>query len=144
MSSLVPIPCSSVHSTVHWSLKRHTAQGFLPQAEQNEKSCYLIFLDIQSAYYQLIRQHAVDLSFEDPNILEFLRHMGIDPMHIDDLATILSQPSALERQRCPTHLHQMVSEVHRSTWWQQDADPILVQTGKGTRVGEDVLWSLGF
>ena len=125
----------------------HCARLFAYQAEQNDRSCFLIFLDIQSAYYQLIRQHAVDLSFEDSNILEFLRRMGIDPMHIDDLAAILSQPSALEQQGCPSHLHQMVSEVHRSTWWKLEADPTLTQTSKGTRPGDgfaDVLWSMVF
>ena len=125
----------------------HCARLFAYQAEQNDRSCFLIFLDIQAAYYQLIRQHAVDLSFEDSHILEFLRRMGIDPMNINDLAAILSQPSALEQQGCPSHLHQMVSEVHRSTWWQLDADPTLTQTSKGTRPGDgfaDILWSLVF
>lgn len=125
----------------------HCARLFVAQAERSHRSCYLIVLDIQSAYYQLIRQNAVDLSFNDTDILTFLQRMGVDPMHVEDLAHLLERPTALEEQGCPTHLHKMVSTIHRSTWWQLQNDTVAIQTSKGTRLGDgfaDVLRALVF
>ena len=125
----------------------HCARLFAYQAEQERRSCFLIFLDIQSAYYQLIRQHAIDLTFEDADIYQFLLRMGVDPLHVDDLARTLQQPSALEEQGCPSQLHRVVSEIHRATWWTLNNDAHITETSKGTRPGDgfaDILWSLCF
>lgn len=62
--------------------------------------------------------------------------MGVDPIHVEDLAHLLERPTALEEQGCPTHLHQMVSTIHRSTWWQLQNDTVAIQTSKGTRPGD--------
>ena len=127
----------------------HCARLYLQQAAYYGRSCFLIFLDIQSAYYQLIRQHAMNLTFSDTDIYTFLQRMGIEPMHIDELAEILQRPSVLEESNCPQHLHAMMSEMHRDTWWTLDRDNsgTIIQTAKGTRPGDgfaDILWSLCF
>ena len=133
----------SAHHRALVSQASHCARLFAQQAEYYERSCFLIFLDIQSAYYQLIRQHAVDLTMEDTDVMRFLTRMGVDPMHIDELAHILSQPSALTELQCPPHLHSVVSEIHRATRWTLRADETIIRTSKGTRPGDgfaDVLW----
>ena len=127
----------------------HCARQFMQQAAYFGRSCFLIFLDIQSAYYQLIRQHALNLTFSDSDIYTFLQRMGIEPMHIEELAALLQRPSVLEESNCPSHLHAMVSEMHRDTWWTLDRDNsnTIIQTAKGTRPGDgfaDILWSLCF
>ena len=137
----------SAHHRALVSQASHCARLFAQQAEYHDRSCFLIFLDIQSAYYQLIRQHAVDLTMEDSDVMRFLTRMGVDPMHIEELAHILSQPSALTELQCPPHLHSVVSEIHRATWWTLRADETIIRTSKGTRPGDgfaDILWALCF
>ena len=125
----------------------HCARLFMNQAQYHGRSCFLIYLDIQAAYYQLIRQHAVNLTFADQDIYVFLRRMGVDPMHIEELAALLQQPSVLTDSGCPDQLHGVVSEIHDGTWWTLSNDHMVIQTSKGTRPGDgfaDVLWSLCF
>lgn len=125
----------------------HCARLFMNQAQYYGRSCFLIYLDIQAAYYQLIRQHAVNLTFADQDIYVFLRRMGVDPMHIEELAALLQQPSVLTDSGCPDQLHGVVSEIHDGTWWTLSNDHMVIQTSKGTRPGDgfaDVLWSLCF
>lgn len=125
----------------------HCARLFLNQAAYHGRSCILIYLDIQAAYYQLIRQRAVDLTFSDDHIYLFLQRMGIDPIHIEELAKMLQQPSVLTESGCPDSLQGMVGEIHDGTWWTLAHDNTVVQTSKGTRPGDgfaDVLWSLCF
>ncbi len=110
-------------------------------------SCYVLFLDIQAAYYKLLRQHSISSDFTDESIIEFLRRMGVSDVTIPDLATLLQGPTALDELGCPEHLKRVVSSLHQSTWWKLDFDDQLIRTERGTRPGDgfaDVLWQLCF
>ena len=48
------------------------------------RSCYVLFLDIQAAYYRLLRQHSIDSDFTDESIALFLKRMGISDLSIPD------------------------------------------------------------
>ena len=111
------------------------------------RSCYVLFLDIQAAYYRLLRQHSIDSDFTDESLALFLKRMGISDLSIPDLAEILQNPNALDELQCPQHLKRVVSALHQSTWWRLDFDSTLVRTERGTRPGDgfaDVIWQLCF
>ena len=120
------------------------AQG---RAKRGLASDFTLFLDIASAYYTLLRQHAVDLSFGDEDIVCFLHRMGIADAHIDSVAQLLQSTPAFQEIGVPQHLHSMVAEMHTSTWFSLCNDDQLIATSKGTRPGDgfaDVLWSVTF
>ena len=108
---------------------------------------YVLFLDIQAAYYRLLRQHSIQSDFTDESIIAFLRRMGISDVSIPDLAALLQGPTALDELQCPEHLKRVVSSLHQSTWWKLDFDDRIIRTERGTRPGDgfaDVIWQLCF
>eukprot|EP00434_Breviolum_minutum_P002370 symbB.v1.2.002094.t1/scaffold109.1/size325261/12 len=124
----------------------HCVRMFL-RSQIARRSCYAMFLDIQAAYYRLIRQHSINSDFSDASILQFLERMGVAGLSIQDLATILQGPNALEELDCPHHLQKIVATLHASTWWRLDADQAVIRTERGTRPGDgfaDVVWQLCF
>ena len=125
----------------------HCVRMFLRGNTSKHRSCYAMFIDIQAAYYKLLRQHSIKSDFTDESIISFLRRMGIDDITVPELAKILEGPTALDELNCPEHLHRVVSSLHQSTWWRLDFDRHLIQTEKGTRPGDgfaDVIWQLCF
>ena len=120
------------------------AQG---RAKRYSVSDFTMFLDIASAYYTLLRQHAVDLSLGDEDVVRFLHRMGIADAHIESVAKLLKSTPAFQEIGVPPHLHSIVAEIHTSTWFSVCNDDQLIATSKGTRPGDgfaDVLWSVTF
>ena len=120
------------------------AQG---KAKHRGLSDYTIFVDIASAYYTLLRQHCVDLSWHDEDIICLLRRLGIEDTHIESVAAMLSSAPAFSQLGVPEPLHALVAEFHSATWFTLAADWRLTSTHRGTRPGDgfaDVLWSAAF
>lgn len=110
-------------------------------------SCYAMMLDIQAAYYRLLRQHSINSDFSDESLILFLKRMGVVDVTVPDLAQLLQGRNALEELQCPRHLRHVVSSLHRSTWWRLDFDSKIIKTERGTRPGDgfaDVVWQLCF
>ena len=120
------------------------AQG---RAKHRCLSDYTLFLDIASAYYTLLRQHCVDLTWHDEDIICLLRRLGIDNTHIESVTAMLSSTPAFRTMGVPEPLHGLVAEFHTATWFCLEADDSISSTTRGTRPGDgfaDVLWSAAF
>jgi len=125
----------------------HCVRMFLHGQTACGRSCYALFLDIQAAYYRLLRQHSIHSDFSDSSLLQFLGRMGVTDLTIQDLATTLQGRNALQDLTCPPHLQKIVSALHASTWWKLDFDDNVIRTERGTRPGDgfaDVIWQLCF
>lgn len=132
-----PLVTQAAHC-VRLYMRGHMAHGY---------SCYALMLDIQAAYYRLLRQHSINSDFSDESLILFLRRMGVDDITVPDLAHILQGRNALEELQCPKHLQRVVSSLHDSTWWRLDVDRVVIKTERGTRPGDgfaDVVWQLCF
>ena len=64
-------------------------------------SCYAMMLDIQAAYYRLLRQHSINSDFSDESLILFLKRMGVVDVTVPDLAQLLQGRNALEELQCP-------------------------------------------
>ena len=101
------------------------AQG---RAKHRCLSDYTLFLDIASAYYTLLRQHCVDLTWHDEDIICLLRRLGIDNTHIESVAAMLSSTPAFRTMGVPEPLHGLVAEFHTATWFCLEADDSISST----------------
>ena len=129
------------------AIAAHSVRLFQSWCQRRKCSSFYIFIDIKEAFYKVIRQHAIDATFQDEHVLQFLKRMDIHDLHIEDVARLLEGANALESTGCPTHLRQMISEVHRDTFFILEGDNQPIRTERGTRPGDgfaDVLWSLVF
>ena len=123
----------------------HMVRLHMGSGKQRGVSCFSLFLDIQSAYYRLLRQHAMDLDCSDLGIMTLMQRLGLQDLCLDDVATALAEPSTLSQIGCPAHLHSMVSLFHEQTWYIQTDDDQLIATHRGTRPGDgfaDLVWNL--
>ena len=122
----------------------HLVRLHLGAAKTRGISCYILFLDIRSAYYKLVRQFAFDLDNSDLGVLTLLHRLGVEH-HIDDVATALQEQSTLRQLQCPEPLHRMVTTFHEQTWFQIHNDNVVIETQRGTRPGDgyaDLVWNL--
>ena len=125
----------------------HCVRLYMSGQMAHGRSSYALFLDIQAAYYRLLRQHSIHSDFSDESLIGFLRRMGVDDITVPDLAVILQEPNALEELQCPPHLQRVIRELHRATWWRLDSDDRVIRTERGTRPGDgfaDIVWQLCF
>ena len=125
----------------------HMVKAFLDHHCHNNRSAYAVFVDIKEAFYRVLRQQAIHSDCSDENIMAFLRRMQIDNVHIQDVATLIEHGPAIDDLGLRPHLSQMISELHRDTWFIMQNDECPVLTCRGTRPGDsfaDVLWSLAF
>ena len=124
----------------------HLVRLHMGAAKRQGFSSFVLFLDIKSAYYQLVRQHAMDLDNSDLGLVTLLHRLGIEH-HIDEIAQALQEPSTLRQMDCPEPLHRMISTFHEQTWFLINNDNQIVETSRGTRPGDgfaDVVWTLAY
>ena len=125
----------------------HVIRLHLGHGRANGVSCFAVFLDIQSAYYRLLRQHSMDLDFSDLGIMTLIHRLGLHDLDFDAVAKALQEPSTLSQIECPGHLHCMISLFHSQTWFILADDDRLVTTHRGTRPGDgfaDLVWNLTY
>ena len=137
----------SVQPQAMVSMAAHCIRLAQGRARRCSLSDYTLFLDIASAYYTLLRQHCVDLSWHDEDIICLLRRLGIENTHIEAVAEMLSATPAFRALGVPEPLHAVVAEFHTATWFCLEADHSITSTTRGTRPGDgyaDVLWSAVF
>ena len=114
----------------------HVIRLHLGQGKTNGVSCFAVFLDIQSAYNRLLRQHSMDLDLSDLGIMTLIQRLGLHDLDFDAVAKALQEPSTLSQIDCPGHLHCMISLFHSQTWFILADDDRLVTTHRGTRPGD--------
>lgn len=123
----------------------HTIQTFMSLTRQTKKSCGLFFLDIQSAYYRLLRSLAVGPTCTQAELLEIFQAMDLSEDVLYELATAAFSPSALEVTGCPHWLREFGATFHRHTWFHIRSDAAITETLRGTRPGDgyaDLLFNL--
>ena len=106
----------SVHPHAMVSMAAHCIRLAQGKAKHRSLSDYTLFVDIVSAYYTLLRQHCVDLSWHDEDIICLLRRLGIEDTHIESVAEMLSSAPAFSQLGVPEPLHALVAEFHSATW----------------------------
>ena len=129
------------------AIAAHMVRLYQSWCHRHKRSSFYLFVDIREAFYRVLRQHAIDATFQDDHVLLFLRRMGINDMHLEDVAKLMEGTNALEDTGCPNHLRGMISEFHRDTFFVLDGDGQPIRTERGTRPGDgfaDILWSLVF
>ena len=63
----------------------------------------------------MIRQHAIQASCSDTDIMIFLKRMGITDLHLQDVASLFEAGPAISSMEVKPHLAAMISEIHRDT-----------------------------
>ena len=114
----------------------HHVRATLRRAQEHQLSTGLIFLDLQEAFYRVIRPLAVGGTLHDEALGKIAARLKLDDQALHDLHAMMQCPPATELAGLPPHLHNALRALHTDThfWVAGQAD--YVRTAVGTRPGD--------
>ncbi|CAE7399380.1 unnamed protein product [Symbiodinium microadriaticum] len=125
------------------------SRSLLHFAKAHNLSAGLLFVDLQSAYYAVIRETVLGGGLSDRPLVEVADALGLDAEDLQLLRHYAEQEPVLQQQDASPLLISLARELHRQTWFVLAEDPQarLVETQRGTRPGgtlADVLFNVLF
>ena len=125
------------------------SRSLLYFAKAHNLSAGLLFVDLQSAYYAVIRETVLGGGLSDRPLAEVASALGLDDEDLQILKHYAEQEPVLYQQDAGPLLISLARELHRQTWFVLAEDPMakLVETQRGTRPGgtlADVLFNVLF
>ncbi|CAE7843801.1 eif3k [Symbiodinium necroappetens] len=122
---------------------RDSYVGDLARQASEKRSCFILFTDIASAFYSVVRQLVASGGLSSGSALS-LEGLHLPPEDIAALLEHAAQPSALAEAGATSWLEAVAHRLTDATWFvlQQDHTPVV--TSRGTRPGSswaDILFS---
>ena len=125
----------------------HSLRSFLSYSHQSKLSTALLFVDVKSAYYRVIRQLASNLTCSDADIAKVMRHFDLEPDAMHDLLEEIKEQSALNEAGADIHQELLLEELLQNTWFTTCSRRHVTESLAGTRPGDglaDVVFSFVF
>ena len=122
----------------------HITRTFLRWQWECKRSCFILFTDIASAFYSVVRQ-LVASSGSDQDSSVSLAGLGLPAADLEMLVEHIKEPSALTSAGAEPWLEAVAHRLTDATWFVMQHDSIPVQTSRGTRPGSswaDILFSV--
>ena len=123
------------------------SRSLLEFAKSVRMSAGLLFVDLASAYYAVIRQTILGPGLSDRPLPELAASLGLDSEDLQMLRYYVEQEPILQQQEAGAQLTALARELHQQTWFILDGDDKTIETQRGTRPGgtlADVLFNVLF
>ena len=123
------------------------ARSFQLQHHSLRKPWGIIFVDVQAAFYRVVRQALTPHYEDDTGILHLLHRMGMPSQAANALCEQLHRLAILPDPGATDQVTALIQDIMRSTWFRIDTHDILTMTFCGTRPGDpaaDLLFALAF
>ena len=114
----------------------HQVRAYLRQNRQWKRSVALVFLDLQEAFYRVLRPLALGTRWTDDEIAGFATRLDLDHNAIQDLYQELQKPDALQEARIPPMQRKYLQALHLDTHFHLPGQQDVVRTRQGTRPGD--------
>ncbi|CAE7897325.1 unnamed protein product, partial [Symbiodinium sp. KB8] len=98
-------------------------------------SCAVMFLDLMSAYYGVIRETVMGSGLGDRPLSEIASSLSLTSEDLQLLRHYVSCEPVLQSQDAGALLSELTREMHSSTWFILSQDDKVVNTHRGTRPG---------
>lgn len=118
------------------TLGGHQVRAFHRLCTRKGQPSALLFIDLQEAFYRVIRPLVVDGPIDDASIAAMAARIQLDDGFLHDLHSALQQPSALEEAGIPGHLRRAIRALHTDTFFKLPTQNDQVVTQIGTRPGD--------
>ena len=117
-------------------LASHTLRSFLDLGRTHGRSIGIFFLDVQSAFYRLLRCLAIGPTCTTPELIHLLNTMQLPSNAVEALLEATKKPDAFTRMGVPAWLRKFGVVFHSHTWYHVRNDPEVCETLRGTRPGD--------
>ncbi|CAE7602754.1 unnamed protein product [Symbiodinium sp. CCMP2592] len=132
--------------------KSHTfgfflSRSFLAYARVYNMSAALIFLDLQAAYYAVIRELILGTDLSDESLRDVAASLNLQEGDLASIEELAAADPVLTPHNSATLLRALARELHTDTWFHVHDDQVLVRTKRGTRPGgslADITFALLF
>ena len=136
----------SLSSNLHLSGKKggnvsHASmvlRSLLSGADSRNRSSSVIFLDISSAYYRVVREFVVHETTTDEELVRILQRFNLPPEEYALLWQHLQQPDILSQVNANPRHRAILDELLTSTWFTVPGDAQVVATQAGSRPGDNL------
>jgi len=99
------------------TLGSHQVRAFQRLCCRMKQPSALLFIDLQEAFYRIIRPLVVDGPIDDEMIASMAARIDLDDGFLHDLRDALRQPCALEEAGVPLHLRRAIRALHTDTFF---------------------------
>lgn len=114
----------------------HHVRAILRRAQEHQMSSGLIFLDLQEAFYRVIRPLAVGGTLHDEALGKIAARLNLDDQALHDLHDLMQCSPATELAGLPPHLRNALRALHTDTHFWVAGQDDYVRTAVGTRPGD--------
>ena len=114
----------------------HLVRSCLAWARHCHMPIAIVFLDIKTAFYRVVRPLVAQLHEDHIGLRELLRRFNLPPEAFQGLLTHLQEPSAVSGAGVPAFAEEHLAECHSHTWFEVPGAPGLVSTATGSRPGD--------
>ncbi|CAE7696770.1 unnamed protein product [Symbiodinium sp. CCMP2592] len=125
----------------------HSVRLFVAAARAHKQSFAVLFLDLQEAFYRVCRPLLTGAQLSDEAIAKVAATIRLPHGVLHELHLHLTGNSVFEGSGASSWLSGAMNEVLEATWFRFKAGPSLVQTGIGSRPGDncaDIIFSFLF
>ncbi|OLP95584.1 hypothetical protein AK812_SmicGene22279 [Symbiodinium microadriaticum] len=123
------------------------SRAMLAYARAQGLSAGLIFIDLSSAYYAVIRETLFGKGLSDRPVEEIAAALNLSTDDLQELTRLIEQDAVLPQQGASDFMQEIAREFHQQTWFILSGDSQMIATHRGTRPGgtlADILFSLLF
>ena len=124
----------------------HISRLFVDRGKRKQKSTAILFCDVQSAYYRVLRQIATGARLADDDLALVLHRMGLGPESMSLIHDSMTKKCAYQELGAGPVQHQVLQETLEGTYFSYTGREF-VQTYRGTRPGDslaDIVFNLVF
>ena len=114
----------------------HQVRAFQRLCVSKGQPSALLFIDLQEAFYRVLRPLVVDGPVDDESAAAMAARIDLDDGFLHDLHAALQQPCALEEAGIPSHLRRAIRALHTDTFFKLPMQTDQVVTQIGTRPGD--------
>ena len=118
------------------TLGAHQTRAFLRWQRAQGHSTAILFVDLQEAFYRVLRQLAMPGDFTDLELAQLASRLGLESDVLHDLWAFLQEPHALERASLPVSAQRAIQALHSNTHFQLPNQKDFVSTSMVTRPGD--------
>ena len=113
----------------------HILRLFTSACKKAGRSCGVIFLDIKTAYYQVVRETVARVGTTATFVPAIISAFRLPTTCEDELNQLLHAQTAANKIGLSQYLEMLLAELHTNTWFTTDQVDTLTETRLGTRPG---------
>ena len=123
------------------------ARAFQSLNQASGRCWALLFFDVRSAFYCVVRQLLLPVGDSDRALQELFNKLHLPPTSLTELRVHLESLASVPQTGSSLHLQRVATDVLQGTWFRLDKDTVLTLTHCGTRPGDslaDLLFGFAF